>query len=148
MPDEKHDDAVLEFEVDQSDEDDSPRSDGLSGVPDAIRRVAALGLSGFFSTESALRKALGDTLPKDWVDFAAEQGDRTRDELLDRITAEFGRVIENLEFADLMAQLLEGRTVEIETKIRLGPKTTQPGSPDTPPPNPQAKRRRPSDGDE
>jgi hypothetical protein len=105
-------------------EEDSTEAEGLSAVPEAIRRMATLGLSGFFSTESALRKALGDTVPKDWVDFAADQGDRTREELLERITGEFGRVVENLEFAELLAELMEGRTIEIEAKIKLGPKVS------------------------
>jgi len=108
------------------DDDDAggPSStEGLSGVPEIIRRFAALGLSGFFTTESALRKALGDTLPRDWVDFAADQSERTREELFDRVVAEFGRVIEKIEFAELLNEMLEGRTIEIQTKIRLGPKT-------------------------
>jgi len=107
---------------DDDEEHDAHSSESLSGVPEIIRRFAALGLSGFFTTESALRKALGDTLPRDWADFAADQSERTRQELLDRIVGEFGRILENLEFVELLDELLEGRTIEIETKIRLGPK--------------------------
>jgi len=90
-------------------------------VPDFIRRLAAVGLSGFFTTESALRKALGDTLPKDWVDFAAEQSERTRHELLDRLAGEFGKVLEHVDMSELMDQLLTGRTIEVTAQIRLAP---------------------------
>ena len=122
MPKDDADRAPLD-----DDEPDSRASEGLPGVPEIIRRFAALGLSGFFTTESALRKALGDTLPQDWVDFAADQSERTRQELLDRIVGEFGRIFEDLEFVELMDELLEGRTIEIETKIRLGPRAASKG---------------------
>jgi hypothetical protein len=94
--------------------------DSTGGVPDFIRRLAAVGLSGFFTTESALRKALGDTLPKEWVDFAAEQSERTRHELLDRLAGEFGKVLEQVDLGELMNHLLTGRTVEVTAQIRLG----------------------------
>jgi len=93
-----------------------------AGIPDLIRRAMALGLSGFFTTEEAIRKALGDTLPRDWVDFAADQSERARSELTQRMTEEFGRVMEKVELLDLVERLLEGRTIEITAQIRLGEK--------------------------
>lgn len=86
-----------------------------------MRRAMALGLSGFFSTEEAIRKALGDTLPKDWVDFASQQSERTRAELLDRFSAEFGRVMENVDPVEILGQLLQGQTIEVKAEIRLAP---------------------------
>lgn len=100
--------------------------DSSGGVQELIRRMAAVGLSGFFTTETALRKALGDTLPKEWVDFAAGQSERTRHELLDRLAGEFGKVLEQVELTDLMDQLLTGRTVEVTAQIRLGPPVNTP----------------------
>lgn len=94
--------------------------DGAGALPELLRRAAALGLSGLFTTEEAIRKALGDSLPQEWVDFAAVQGDRTRAELLDRLVSEFGRVLENLDAAKLLGQLLDGRTVEVSAQIRFG----------------------------
>jgi len=90
-------------------------------LPDFIRRAMAFGFSGFFATEEAMRRALGDTMPKDWIDFAAEQSDRTRDELTDRFAKEFGKILEQVDFVQLMSQLLEGRSVEVSASIRLGP---------------------------
>ncbi len=112
-----------EHEPDKTEKDDD--SDGLYGVPEIIRRFAALGLSGFFTTESALRKALGDTVPKEWTEFAAAQSERTRQELLDRIASEFGRVLGKVEPRDLLEHLIEGRTIEVSAKIRLGSRTSR-----------------------
>jgi hypothetical protein len=105
-----------------------PDSDTLSPVPELIRRAAALGLSGFFMTEGALRKALGDTVPKDWVDFAAQQGERTRNDLMERLGDEMARVIRNVDLVEMLDQLLTGRTIEVEAKFRLGAPTDDEGA--------------------
>ena len=36
----------------------------LSAIPELMRRAIAMGLSGFFFTEEAIRKALGDAMPR------------------------------------------------------------------------------------
>lgn len=90
-----------------------------SGLPDLVRKALAAGFSGFFVTEEAVRKALGDTLPKEWSDFAVEQSARTRAEFLERLSYEIGRSIENVDLAAVFAQLLEGRTLEVNATVRL-----------------------------
>jgi len=88
--------------------------------PDLLRRGLALGLSGLFLTEEAFRKAFGDTVPRDWMDFAAEQSARTRSEFLERLSAELGRVLESVDLAQLLDSLVTGRTIEVKAEIRIG----------------------------
>jgi hypothetical protein len=106
-------------------ESSAPSKDeaGESGgnLQELLRRAIALGFSGLFTTEATIRSALGDTVPKDWVDFANEQGERTRREIIDRMAREFGRVIENLDTAELMRTLLEGHVLEVDARFRLIP---------------------------
>jgi hypothetical protein len=92
----------------------------LPGLPELARRALSLGLSGFFLTEETIRKALGDTLPRDWTDFAIEQSERTRKEFLERLSYELAQMLEQADLAALMRELLEGRTLEIRAEIRLG----------------------------
>ncbi len=94
----------------------------LTGLPDLLRRGLALGLTGFFMTEETVRKALGDALPKDWVDFAAEQSERTRTDFIERMTGELARVLESTDLATIAERLLEGRTLEVKAEIRLKPR--------------------------
>jgi hypothetical protein len=94
-------------------------------VPELVRRALALGLSSFFTTEEAFRKALGDTVPKDWVDFASGQGERWRSQLAERLGAEFGRALERLDLAELAAAVLEGRTIEVTAQVRLKPRSEE-----------------------
>ena len=66
----------------------NPRSESAGIVPDLLRRAVGLGFSGFFTTEELLRKALGDTVPREWAEFVAVQTDRARNELIDRLAGE------------------------------------------------------------
>lgn len=92
-----------------------------SAPSEVVRKMLALGLSGFFTTEEALRRALGDTIPQDWVDFASDQSERTRQEFSEAVAKELGNALERVDLADLLGHLFENRSVEITAKIRLLP---------------------------
>lgn len=81
-----------------------------------------MGFTGFFLTEEALRKALGDSVPRDVLEFMLDQSQRMRAEFLDRISNEFGRVLERADPVDLARRLLEGGTVEVTARFQLVPK--------------------------
>jgi hypothetical protein len=58
-------------------------------IPDLVRRALTAGFSGMFMTGEALRDALGDSVPREWADFAADQSARTRSEFIDRLSVEW-----------------------------------------------------------
>jgi hypothetical protein len=91
-------------------------------IPELMRRALSAGFSGIFMTGEALREALGDSLPREWADFAADQSARTRSEFIERMSVEMGRAIEKIDWALVLAALLEGRTLEVTAQIRLGEK--------------------------
>lgn len=97
----------------------SRASESAGPIPEMMRRVMTLGLAGFFTTEGALRRALEDTVPKDWTDFLAETSDRTRSEFLERLSGEIGRVLEGMDLGALIQQLMQGRTLEVKAEFRL-----------------------------
>ena len=109
-----------------SDPPDEASSGGA--LPEMVRRMAAVGLSGFFTTEEALRRALGDTIPKDWVDFAAGQSERARRDFSEAVAKEVGRVLEGVDLAEMFGQLFENRTVEITARVRLLPEDDTSGT--------------------
>ena len=91
-------------------------------IPELVRRALSAGFSGIFMTGEALREALGDSVPREWADFAADQSARTRSEFIERLSTEMGRAIEKVDWALVLAALLEGRTLEVTAQIRLGEK--------------------------
>lgn len=107
-------------------------------VPDLLRRVVGLGFSGFFMTEEVVRRALGETLPREWVEFAAQQSERTRRELIDRVAGEIGRTLESTNLSAIAERLLRGHTLEVSARIRLVPhEETRGGEPPRPAPDEQ-----------
>ena len=91
-------------------------------IPEVVRKMLAVGLSGFFTTEEALRRALGNTIPQDWIDFASEQSERTRHEFSEAVAKELAQILERVDLADLLGELFEDRAVEITAKVRLLPR--------------------------
>jgi hypothetical protein len=100
----------------------------LPAVPELVRRALSLGLSGFFLTEEAIRKAFGDAVPRDWSDFVVDQSDRTRKEFLERLSFEIGQSLEKIDLSRVLTDLLEGRTLEVKAEIRLSPKGSEPAA--------------------
>ncbi len=102
------------------DPDDSSGRDEEAGfLPDLLRRTLTLGFTGFFMTEEAIRKALGDTVPRDALEYVLDQSERMRADFLDRMSKEFGRAMNQMDPAEMLARLLEGRTVEVTARFRI-----------------------------
>jgi hypothetical protein len=98
-------------------------------VPELVRRALSFGLSGFFLTEEAIRRALGDAVPRDWTDFVVSQSERTRREFLERLSFEIGQSLENVDLARVLTDLLDGRTLEVKAEIRLTPRESGAATP-------------------
>jgi hypothetical protein len=98
------------------------RSESAGLVPEFLRRALGIGFSGLFTTEELLRKAFGDTVPREWVEFAAAQTDRARREMIERLSTEFQKKLDQISPDELLAQLLRGHTVEVEARIRFVPR--------------------------
>ena len=103
-------------------EDQEPEAADAAGLlPDMARRALALGLSSLFTTEETIRRALGDTVPQEWVDFASSQSERTQREFSEALAREVAQVIERMDLAEVLSQVLTGRELEVHATIRLQP---------------------------
>jgi hypothetical protein len=88
-------------------------------LPELLRRGMSLGLTGFFMTEEALRRALGESAPREMIDFVVAQSEKTRAEFLDRVSREFGKALSAMDPVELAKRMLEGRTIEVSATIRF-----------------------------
>lgn len=95
--------------------------------PELLRKGLSLGFTGFFMTEEAIRRAFGDSAPREVIDFVLEQSQKTRAELLDRLSREFGRTLQALDPVELARRLLDGRTIEISATVRFVSEDKQAG---------------------
>jgi hypothetical protein len=99
--------------------EDAEEQERLSAIPELMRRAIALGLTGFFTTEEAVRRAIGDTVPKDWTDYISESSDRTRSDFLDRLSREIASTLKDIDLAAVLKELLEGRTLKVNAEFKL-----------------------------
>jgi hypothetical protein len=99
--------------------EDAEEQERLSAIPELMRRAIALGLTGFFTTEEAVRRAIGDTVPKDWTDYISESSDRTRSDFLDRLSREIASTLKDIDLAAVLQQLLDGRTLKVNAEFKL-----------------------------
>lgn len=104
------------------DADRPRRGDHAPGLPDLLRRALTAGLSSLFSTNEVVRRAVGEAMPREWVDFAVDQSERTRAEFIERLAGELARTIESLELVEMAERLFEGRSIEIRAQIQLLPR--------------------------
>jgi len=95
----------------------SGESSGL--LPDLLRRGMSLGLTGLFMTEEALRRALGETAPREMIEFVVAQSEKTRAEFLDRVSRELGKALSVMDPVEVAKRMLEGRSIEISATIRF-----------------------------
>jgi hypothetical protein len=93
--------------------------EGTGFLPELLRRGMSLGLTGFFMTEEALRRALGETAPREMIEFVVAQSEKTRAEFLDRVSREFGKALSAMDPVEVVKRMLEGRTIEISATIRF-----------------------------
>ncbi len=91
-------------------------------IPDLVRKALELGFTGLFTTEQTIRRALGDSVPKEWVDFVTDQSERTRTDFTDALVKELRRSLDNLDLVETLDQFLSGRTIELSTQIRILPR--------------------------
>ena len=84
---------------------------------EAVRRAAQLGLSTFFTTEEAVRRAFAEAVPADWIDYLNRQGTDVRGELLDRMSREFGEWLARVDMAQIMGKLLEEHDFEFKISV-------------------------------
>ena len=113
-------------------EGEAPRGTGtLEGLlSELIRRSASFGFSGLLVTEEALRRALSDRVPGEWIEFVTRQGDELRRDMLDRVTKEFGQWLRTQEPAALVEQILERYEVSVQVELRPldGPEGDRPAA--------------------
>jgi hypothetical protein len=101
---------------------EGPKSDESTRlIPDLMRRAIGMGFTGVFMTEEAIRRALGDTVPKDWIDFAVDQSDSIRTEFVNRLAGEMARTLETLDLDGMLKRVLENHSFQVSAEIRLVP---------------------------
>jgi len=90
-----------------------------------VRKGTSLGLSSFFLTEEAVRKAFSDRVPAEWLDFLGRQSEEVRSDIVDRASKEFGNWLRTLDLSDLLGELLERYEISANIELDVRTRTVQ-----------------------
>lgn len=131
------------LERDRPDDERAASIERAPALGDLLRKAVAAGLTGVFGPTEAVRRAVGEAMPRDWIDFAAEQSERTRSEFLERLASELARTVETIDLVQIVERVLEGRTIELRARIRLAPREPADAAAEGPEPRPGRSARAP-----
>ncbi len=104
-----------------SNENPEELADEQGIVQDVLKRALSLGLSSLFSTQETVRKAVGEAMPPEWVDFASDQGSRARQEFIDRLSDQIEGVLEKVDVNEIVDTVMKGRTLEVKASLKILP---------------------------
>lgn len=89
---------------------------------EGIRRAAALGFSSFFLTEEALRRAFNDSVPREWVDYVARQGEEVRAELFEALSTQFQKWLREIDVVEVLSEVARRHDISVRLEISAAPK--------------------------
>ncbi len=100
---------------------------------EGIRRAASLGFSSFFLTEEAMRRAFNDSVPREWVDYVARQGEEVRAELFEALSMQFQKWLREIDVVEVLSEVARRHDISVRLEISAAPKQdADSGSPRSP----------------
>lgn len=97
----------------------SKRLEGF--VPDAVRRAVVTGVRSFLQTEEGLRSLLGAIVPKEALNYVAQQLDSSKNDVLRIVSRELREFLSHIDLGGEIQKILTSISFEITTQIRFIP---------------------------
>lgn len=100
--------------------EDGGADSSSKGITDLFRRALMTGIGSVFMTEDAIRRTLSEMkMPKEAIGYVVAQADKTKKDLVGALARELRSFLDDLEIQELVAKGMEGKTLEVTTRIRL-----------------------------
>lgn len=90
-------------------------------MPDMVKRAASNGLNSFLQTEEGVRTLINAVVPKEAFGVIADQLEKSRDDVVRLITAEFREFLNRIDLPHEIQRVLTSLSVEVKTEIRFVP---------------------------
>ncbi|MFK8137152.1 MAG: hypothetical protein AB8E15_02220 [Bdellovibrionales bacterium] len=89
-------------------------------IPDALKKVLAIGMGAAFLTEETIRTILNDVkLPKDIISKVLEGANRSKEDLIDRVGDEIASVIKKIDVVEEASRFVEEHKFKINAEIEV-----------------------------
>ncbi len=89
---------------------------------EGLRRAASLGFSSFFLTEEALRRAFNDSVPREWIEYVARQGEDVRAELFRALSQQFQKWLSEIDVVEVLSEVARRHDISVHLEISAAPK--------------------------
>jgi hypothetical protein len=117
------DDPYADDLVDEIKDGGRERGFATKVIGDLAKRALMTGIGAVFMSEESLKHQLSDMkLPKEAMNYVVGQADRTKKEIVGAIARETRDFLSKLEMDKVLARVLAGTTIEIQTRIKILPK--------------------------
>ena len=114
------DDERDDIHQNQSETYEEPHSNAPGGLGDVVKKVFAVGMSAAFMTEESIRSALGEVkLPKDLLKALLDNANRSKEEVLNRVSNEAVRMIQKVDFVKEASRFVENHKFRISAEIEV-----------------------------
>jgi len=105
-------------------DDSSENEKGFGGFSDLLKKVVVTGASAVFLTEDALKAMIKEfKLPKELISTILSSAKSTKEEFVEKVTAEFSRQISKVDIRQEMVKFLESHEMDINLKLKFSPKS-------------------------
>ena len=84
---------------------------------EGLRRAASLGFSSFFLTEEALRRAFNDSVPREWIEYVARQGEDVRAELFRALSQQFQKWLSEIDVVEVLSEVARRHDISVRLEI-------------------------------
>jgi hypothetical protein len=104
--------------MDKSDQStkDNEENDELPRWSEMIKRVVSVGLGAAFMTEESIRTYLGE-MPKEVVSNMIQNANKSKEELLNRVSNEVIRLIHKIDFVKEASRFVEEHKFKVTAEI-------------------------------
>ena len=98
--------------------------DFQSKAAELMKKVLTVGVGAFFLTEESLRALVADfKLPKELLSAVLDSANKSKGEFLKSLSKELmGHVMEKVDVASLIQEILTRNEIDIEIKLNFKPK--------------------------
>ena len=122
MADHKEDKSEsIEEEYDENEEyfSDDP-NDSRFGISEVVKKIVSAGIGAAFMTEENIRSYLGNIkLPKDVMHVLLQNANKSKQELLDRVTNEVVKIVKKIDFVEEASRFVEEHKFKVSAEIEV-----------------------------
>lgn len=94
--------------------------DSNSKMGEALKKLLATGISAAFMTEESIRRMVADLqLPKETLNFLLQGANRSKDELMNRVTKEILAIISKIDFVKEASRFVEEHKFKITAEVEV-----------------------------